>query len=418
MKLPAADRLIDATFWLTMPLMAWFAVFGHRGAAVVAGVSALAAALRQSIWREGLSLLAPGRIASASLPRAAAACLLFVAWIAVTGFWSPTPGAPKLALTVTVFILSGGALVYEAARAGPARVRRLAALYALAVGAAAAALLFEGLTGGLLRSVIPPTDQTPGRWKDLTALARGVTYVAPLVFPAAAILYALTQSRAAAAAPILFALLAATQFTVAANVAALAGAIGAGTLAFWRPKETVMALGALVIASLILAPLAVLAPADAILGAETPLMPASWAQRINLWEESGERILSGCFFTGCGADYTRAWAADSATITVPGWPVPLMEAPIHPHNVFLQIWLELGIFGVLTFGAAFGFGLKRLLDIPPRRAAFAAIAASGAAAYISFMFEASLWQAWRVAILSLAAFGAALSYSLNERRST
>lgn len=418
MRKPSADRLIDATFLLMMPLLGWFAVFGHRGAAVVAGLSALAVAARGGLWREGLALLRPSRIAAAPLARAAAAGLLFAVWIAVTAVWSPTPGAPKLALTVAAFALCGGALVYEAARSGPARVRRMAGLYAGAVAVAAGALLFEGLTGGLLRALVPPTDQTPGRWKDLTALARGVTYVAPLVFPAAAILFALTRSRWMAAAPVLFALIAATQFTVAANVAALLFAIGAGAVALWRPAPTVLALGTLFIASLLLAPLFALAPADAVLQADNALMPASWAQRVNLWKESAERITGGCFFAGCGADYTRAWAAESAMIAVPGWPVPLMEAPIHPHNVFLQIWLELGVPGVLTIGAAMAFGLIRLLDVPPRRTAFAAIAALGAAAYISFMFEASLWQAWRVAILSLAAFGAALSYSLYGWRST
>lgn len=399
-----------------MPLMAWLAVFGHRGAAVVAGLSAMAIALRPQIWREGLPLLAPSRIARDPLPRAAAAGLLFILWIAITGFWSPTPGAWKLALAVAAFTLCGGALVYEATRAPGIRVRRIAALYAGAATIAAAALLFEGLSGGLLRNLLPPADQSPLRWKDLIALARGVTYVAPLVFPAAAILWAMTGSRAAAAAPVLLALLAAAQYSVASNVVALVFGAGVGAVALWRPRRTVIAVGALVFVSLLTAPMFALAPADAVLNAETALLPPSWAQRVNLWKESADRILDGCFLAGCGADYTRAWAAGSAMVDVPGSPIPLQEAPIHPHNIFLQIWLELGVFGVVTIAAALGFGLQRLAAVEPRRLAFAAIAAASATSYISFMFEASLWQAWRIAILSLAAFGAALSYSFNGSR--
>lgn len=410
------DRIIDGTFLFTMPLLAWFAVFGHRGAVVVAGLSALAVALRPRIWREGLSLLAPARIFAAPLPRAAAAGLLFVAWVAATGLWSPTPGAWKLSLGLAAVTLSGGALVFEAARASVPRVRRMAALFAGAVTVAAAALLFEGVTGGLLRSIVPPVDETLLRWKDMTALARGVTFVAPLVFPAAALLWALTGSRLFASAPIVFAALASTQFTVSANIVAIVFALCAAAAALWRPRLALIALGALFIISLLGAPLFALAPAEAVLGSETPLMPASWAQRVNLWKETSDRILEGCLPAGCGADYTRAWAADAAMIAVPGSPYPLTEAPIHPHNVFLQIWLELGVIGVMTIAAALGWGLKRLAGIEPQPLAFAAIAGAAGACYISFMLEASLWQVWRISLLSLAAYGGALSYSIKDLR--
>ena len=414
MKPASLDRVIDGAFFLTMPLMAWLAVFGHRGAVIVAGLPALAIALRPEIWREGLPLLAPSRVAAGSLPRAAVAALLFALWIAVTGFWSPTPGAWKLALAVAGFTLAGGALVHEASRAAAARRRRIGVLFAGAVTAAAAVLLFEGLTGGALRALVPPADQSPLRWKDTIALARGVTFVAPLVFPAAAILFALTDSRLLALVPLLLALLAAAQFSVAANVVAILFGLGAAALALWRPRAVIIALGALFIASLLAAPLFAFAPADAVLSAESALLPPSWAQRLNLWTEAGERILGGCFLAGCGADYARAWAAEGTMIDVPGSPVALMEAPIHPHNLFLQIWLELGIFGVLTMAGALSFALRRLASVGLQGVAFAAIAGAAAAAYISFMLEASLWQAWRLAVLSLAAFGGTLSYSLNR----
>ena len=406
--------MIDAAFFLAMPLLAWLAVFGHRGAVVVVALPALAIALRPSIWREGLSLLAPARIKRALLPRAAFAGLLFVLWIGLTGFWSPTPGAWKLSVGVAAFGICGGALVYEVSRASATRVRRMAALFAGAVTIAAAALLFEGLSNGLLRNIVPPTDESPLRWKDMTALARGVTLIGPLAFPAASILYSLTGSRALMAAPIVLALLAAAQFGVTANIVAILAGLGAGIVAVWRPRATVFAAGMLFLVSLVLAPLFSLAPADAILNADSALMPPSWAQRVNLWREAADRVLDGCMWSGCGADFTRAWAANGAMIEVPGSPIPLREAPTHPHNVFLQVWLELGIFGVATLFASLWFASRRFNVIEPQRAAFAALAASAAATYISFMFEASLWQAWRIAVLSLVAFGGALSYCLNK----
>lgn len=425
LKPPPADRLIDATFLLTMPLMAWLAVFGHRGAVIVAALPAMAIALRPRIWREGLSLLLPSRVAREPLPRAAAAGLFFVLWIAVTGFWSPTPGAWKLALAVCVFTICGGALVYEASRASERRAVLVAGLFASSVMVAAALLAVEGVTGGVLRDLVPPTDQSLLRWKDMTALARGVTFIAPLAFPAAAIMRTMALRRrpadpifaaVAAATPVVAAFAAAMQFSVTTNVVAILAGIGAGAVALWRPKHTLIALGALFVVSLLSAPLFAFAPAEAVLQAEPAVLPPSWAQRVNLWKEAADRVLEGCFWAGCGADYTRAWAADSRMIDVPGSPIPLKEAPLHPHNIFLQIWLELGAFGVLTIAAALWFGLQRLVEIPPRRAAFAAIAGAAAASYISFMFEASLWQSWRIAVLSLAVFGGALSYSLNGSR--
>ncbi|MFN3958337.1 MAG: O-antigen ligase family protein [Parvularculaceae bacterium] len=417
MKAPSAlrlDRLIDATFLLTMPALAWFAVFGHRGAAVVAALAALAIALRPSIWREGLPLLRPSHIARAPLPRAALAGLAFVLWIALTAFWSPVPGAPKLALTVAVYGLAGGALVFEASRASPARARRTAALYAGAVTVAAAALLVEGVTGGALRAIVPPTDLSPLRFKDMTALARGVTLIAPLAFPAAAILYAMFGARAVAAAPIALTFAAAMQFSVAANVAAMTFAALAGAAALWRPRAVLIALGALFLFSLLAAPLLVLAPADLVAGADGALLPASWAQRVIVWKAAAERIFGACAGLGCGADYTRALMAEGVMIDVPASPIPLQEAPTHPHNLFVQVWLELGLPGVIALALTLWFAMQRLVAVPLRRLPFAAIAAAAAATYISFMFEASLWQAWRLAILSLAAFGAALSYSFNR----
>jgi O-antigen ligase len=262
-----------------------------------------------------------------------------------------------------------------------------------------------------LRDLIPPTDQSPQRIKDMIALARGVTFIAPLAFPAAAIIFALTGSRARALAPVALTLLAAAQYSVAANAIAMFFAIGAAAAAYFRPRAVIVALGALFIFSFLAAPMFILTPADAVTGAETALVEPSWAQRAHMWREAAARILSTCGLAGCGADYTRAWAQEGTTITVPGSPVPVTEIPIHPHNVFLQVWLELGVVGLGALIAALWFGLRRLSMVEPDRLAFAALAAAAAATYISFMFEASLWQAWRLAIVSLASFGCALAYS-------
>jgi O-antigen ligase len=407
------DRTIDAMFAVALVGLAWLVVFGHRGVAPCAGFMALAAALRRSVWREGFSLLAPARLQGDFLSQAALAALLFCLWIAASEFWSPTPGAHWLAITVGASVLVAGALAHEALAASAARARRLATWFALAVFAAAAALMFEGLSGGYLRSVTPPDDLSAFRNKDMTSLARGVTAMAPLVFPAAIIIRRQTGSTLIAAAPAIMLAIAAARFSVFANVVALAAGAAAFLIALAQPKATLAAIAALFVAAALLFPvLATSLPFEELLSDGSA--PPSWAQRLFIWREAGDRALGSCFPLGCGADYARGWAENASFVTVPNWPVPVSVMPTHPHNVFLQIWLELGLPGLLLFCAAIGLGVASLLRRPIDRPVLSALAAAAAVSFISVMFEASLWQAWRLAVFSIAGFGIAVSYSVNK----
>jgi len=392
---------------------AWLAVFGHRGLAPCAGFLALGVAMRSEIWIEGLRLVAPPRPWRDPLALAAVAIGAFALWIAVTAFWSPTPGAEWLGLTVFAATLAAGALVFEASRAKARRSRRFAAIFSLSVVAAALALMFEGLSDGYLRDVIPPDDLSTLRFKDLTALGRGVTAMAPLAFPAAVLIRALTGSWIIAFAPAAALFVAATEFSVFANVLAIAAGALAFAAALAWPKTTIKAATALFLAALLLTPfIAAAVPVDQLL--EGGALPPSWSQRLILWSAAGDRALGDCFPLGCGADFTRAWWQESEMIEVPGYPLLLPLAPVHPHNVFLQIWLELGVPGVVLFAVAISAAAARLLAAAFDRSTIAATAAIAAVGFISVMFEASLWQVWRLAVFALAAFGAAVSYSINK----
>lgn len=401
--------------------VAWLAVFGHRGLAPCAGMMALMVAFRRDIWTSGFALLAPARLLKppffgAPLSIATLSAAVFVVWTALTALWSPTPGAEWLALTIASAALAGGALVYEAARAAPERARHFAVLFSGMVCFAAAALMFEGLSGGYLRSVIPPDDVSPARWKDMTALGRGVTAMAPLVFPAAVLIRRFTGSWAVAFAPAGAVFLAATQFSIFANVVAIAAGAAVFLAAMARAR-LVMALLAIAFASsLILAPFVASALPTEALFANGSLAPASWEQRLVIWREASERALHQCMPFGCGADYARAWRGEGAMIEVPSSPIPLPAMPVHPHNVFIQIWLELGLMGVGAFLAALIASAAALLRVGADARTAAAICAVAAVSFISVMSEASLWQAWRLAVFALAAFGCAVSYSVNKSK--
>ncbi|MCB2098187.1 MAG: hypothetical protein KDE05_11175, partial [Parvularculaceae bacterium] len=126
--------------------------------------------------------------------------------------------------------------------------------------------------------------------------------------------------------------------------------------------------------------------------------------------------LGVCAPFGCGADFSRALAADARLIEVPGAPGGLPAMPIHPHNAFLQMWLELGLPGVVAAASALIAAAISLYKLSMSRPAFAAICGALAASLISLLVEASLWQAWRLAVFGLAAFACAVAYRLDNSR--
>ena len=76
--------------------------------------------------------------------------------------------------------------------------------------------------------------------------------------------------------------------------------------------------------------------------------------------------------------------------------------PLHPHNLALQIWLELGFPGVVLLG------ILLLLPLRLTRAGFdreASAIACGqfAAAFIISSFSYGAWQSWWLAVLWLGA---------------
>lgn len=407
------ERAIDIAFSFVLVSTALAVVFAHRGLAPLLALLALIIALRPTIWRAGFSLLDRGRIVAEPFPKAVLAMALFTALIATSAAWSPTPGAIGLALMHLLAMLVCGAVVHEAAYAEPGRARRLATIYALAVSVAAALLMFEGLSGGYLRAIVPPEDFSHLRWKDMTALARGVGAAALMALPAAAIIRILTKSWIAAFAPAAALMIAAMNFTITTNTASLGLALLAFVAAFTAPRASLIAIAAMIVLTIVLAPLFSFVPVDRMI--EAADLPASWAQRLLVWQTVAERSLSDCMPFGCGADYARAWSLEGRMIEVKGSTIALQEIPTHPHNVFLQIWLELGPAGAALLALSSLFGARALLRLEIPRLTAGAIAAVAAALYCSFMVEASLWQVWRFAAAALAIVGAALSYAVKGR---
>jgi O-antigen ligase len=87
---------------------------------------------------------------------------------------------------------------------------------------------------------------------------------------------------------------------------------------------------------------------------------------------------------------------------------------VHPHNLFLQVWLELGLPGVITFGAFIYCAAAILARAHFSRGVAAAIGGAVVVFFGTFMVGGSLWEVWRFASIALAAMGAALAHALER----
>lgn len=202
---------------------------------------------------------------------------------------------------------------------------------------------------------------------------------------------------------------------MSANATALTvGGVAVGA-ALVAPRLAVQACGWALLTLLFAAPLMAFLPVEVIFENFSDTAPPSWLHRVAVWQSVAVNIPEAMPF-GAGADYARIWKESAPLIAIPGAVTPVSLMPTHPHNVFLQIWLELGLVGVFSMAAFIFCGLRALTNTSlPNGVAVAASGALGAIA-VSMFVEGSLWQVWRLAAMALAAMGAALVYSLYRLR--
>lgn len=397
--------LLFALFML-LPLTV---AFGHRGVAPWLLLASIPAFLRGDFWLAAFGALFD-KLEPAKPFFAGFLCVVaFCGWIFLSGFWSPR-GMPSLALWVLAPALIGGSVVWFALHLSPRWAFRLGAAFALSIAAGMTVLAFEGATGGALRAALPP--EAPTRAKDAIALGRGVTALVPALFPAALIVAAI-WNRLAATALLALGVAAAVLNDVDANAVAIAAGFVAAVAAFKIKDRIVPVLTGAAIGLLVLSPLAAFIPVETIFDAADGAPPSS-LHRLAVWRETALRIPEGLPF-GFGADYARIWKESAAMVAVPGAARPLSTMPTHPHNLFLQIWLELGFVGVAAMAGFFYFGARVLTAAKLRAPIIAAAAGAFAAILVSVMVEGSLWQVWRLAAMALAAMGVALAQSLHEK---
>lgn len=385
----------------------FLATFAHRGYAPALLL------LAPIVWGATRPSLPRGIDVTSDAARALLAAAAFSCLLLISCLWSQAKNPWKVWSDFTSLAAAGAvsAWLFATARG---RIVSLAAS-ALVIGVALALLLLaiEAATNGALRAALPPAQPRGDHAKDIVSLGRGVTAVLPSLFGAIAIL-GVVRPRVAAPFAIVAAVAAAAAsqaFDITTNVVALVAALILYVLGRTAPRLAFVVLGLSAVTAILAAPLAAFIPAES--WSHLRFLPASWSERLFIWREGGRAALA-CAPFGCGADYARVLSAAGETVMLPNWPTPAPIMPIHPHDIFLQVWMDLGAPGALIvmlftyFGAA---ALTKVRLAPDVAGGAAALIALG---LVSGAIEASLWQAWRIAAFGFGAASVALAHVLKN----
>ncbi|WP_421994320.1 O-antigen ligase family protein [Roseococcus sp.] len=330
-----------------------------------------------------------------ALPRLAWPAVALLAWMALSALWAPEAGraldgAARLGISLALALLAADALRREP----PSALIPRAAAIGVAIGIAAAA--FDHLSGNLLRGTVrglPAWDVT------LSFGLKNAGAVLALLLPLAVFAPSLPLWPRVALGLIGGALVLMLPGD-SAKLAVLAG-LGAGLAGQFVLRATRAALAATAMVLVLALPWA--------LGAFLPLdagrLPPSAAHRLLIWDFVSDRVAERPLL-GWGMEASRAvpggtghpdaaMLADFGLTAQSAWFASAQLLPLHPHNLALQSWLELG-----AVGAAL---MAMLLAMLALSATGGAACGAYAAGLVIAMLSYGAWQYWWVAAVLLAA---------------
>jgi O-antigen ligase len=265
---------------------------------------------------------------------------------------------------------------------------------------------------GWLRDIVPPEARPD---KDIVASARGTGLAIILCFPALYILMqeekwplgmSATARRVILALVIGMLLIAALRLTVAANVLALLVGVIAAAIALLQPRLVWHLCMAALALAFVVAPFAgmLLPGVEEVTQLESG--PTSWVQRLAIWRNVSDLIFSSPLIFLFGGGIQFGWAVSEAgnMIEISNFDYALKIMPTHPHNYFLQIWLEFGLVGVLLhLGALWQlWAMMQKKTLTNRQMSM--ICGVIGAVLVFASVETSLWTLWRLAAPVLAVY--------------
>lgn len=238
---------------------------------------------------------------------------------------------------------------------------------------------------------------------EIANLNRTSTVISLLVWPVALIVAQIYNRIAAATVIALSALL---LFALAPSTPLVAFAVGLVAFAIaWISHGLAKRVLLLAFAGAVISiPLLdVLAPPVIDFLAANVHAPHSEIHRLVIWQFAAERVFEHPLF-GWGLDASRAIPGNSDQLFLfyfGGNAETGQALPLHPHNALIQIWLELGLVGVILVGAIFSLIVASIPTSPHNRAGPATLIATTACAFTVAQLGFGIWQGWWMATLGL-----------------
>jgi exopolysaccharide production protein ExoQ len=310
----------------------------------------------------------------------------FMLYVAASCLWARAGNLAWLKLVEITAMALSAVIIPVIIRDLPANtlpLLRKAFLYGLALGL----LLFFG---DILLGMPIQKLHLRGPAPLLVFYDRGAIVLGLLLWPAALIMFITGRGWLALAALLAYTI---AIFCLESHSEMVGMVLGLFVLAvgwFW-PKVARRGLSTLWGAGFVLAiPIAFLLQRYAYL--IMPYLQFSFRDRIGIWSFTAERILHWPYF-GLGLMGARAIPVNDLPLDF--LPLDSNKPPLHPHNFFLQIWLELGLAGVCLcyFLLANIISYTKFLPRYSMRLALAAIAACLPIASFAF----GVWQGWWIA---------------------
>jgi ABC-type multidrug transport system fused ATPase/permease subunit len=371
---------------------------------IVAAVLMIAALRRGLPWRDLLK------------PNAALFALLAVSGYAgLTAIWAADPEA---ALSKCVLLLATTLVVFAASAAIPTldagQVRRASQAFVAGAFCAAGFVAIELLSDGAITRAAMNTFPAfrPERAKhvtihhdrvtkiNLSEFNQDIAILALLLWPGLLALRALDGPRRKLLT-VLFFLALAVPIAISEHDSSQVGLIASLLilpLAWVNPRAVVRGLAiAWCLGFVLVIPLDFLAFKAELHQAKW--LPMSARARIIIWEYTAERVLEKPFL-GIGADSTPAMMVKPKNPSErPKGFVIRRSTGQHAHNLFLQSWYELGVFGVILAAIAGAAVALRILLLPAAAQAYGAACFTMVAVIAAFAW--GMWQIWLICAVGL-----------------
>ena len=394
---------------LALPL----AVFAPKGMApLFACVTAFAFAAHIAVRRASIPI--PRRIAMAFAA--------FLVLTAASAAWSLTPGRsvsatlPLTGIFLSIVGLLGLVREFDAAE----RSRLGIALVTGMIVGMGLLLIERGFDRPILGAV---TGWTGWRGDTMSFTLKPVATVAALlVWPFALVL---ARRFPRMSVPAAAGVIAGIAF-IGSDAAVFGLACGVGIFLFarWRPRLAGPFLGANLAILILTAPwIPSLFPDPRVSMTGIEYLPNSGVHRIVIWQTTAGHIFERPWL-GYGFDTSRKFYPQSTTMDVKFAKPTIGQSegftaepiPLHPHNMILQIWLELGFVGALVALATilailFGLARAQLADIE-RAVGYGYFVTTLAIAAVAY----GAWQAWWLSTIGLSAVLLVGTFSSSSKR--